>query len=349
MADPNNMPNPNSPANRPPLTPGQQDAAQRQVARGWAWVVERYPALGRYGPGIAFALTILAGGIGYSEYDKSMKGPAPAAVKDEPKPEPKPAPKVDPAVDFEPLLIELRSIGKRIDAGHARIEKLLTDEPPSPKPTPPGPVPAERFLPAEVVGNVGEPLYVKAQFVGELRWIVPPDTPAHWREHGDELQVTGKVDGQFRIGLAVITKGRIAPVEWTLVKVGRAPIPPPGPDPIPEPTDEFYKSLKAGWMMEAAADKAMRGDLAALYSESVGYAKNDKTLTTAKQLFDKMHAARLTLFRDAKDALPHTRAAITAYLDTNLPRTISAPLDEATRKKAATHFGVVSQYLSRLP
>lgn len=117
------------------------------------------------------------------------------------------------------------------------------------------------------------------------------------------------------------------------------------PTPEPEPSDEFFKSLQSAWQSESAADKTKRADLAALYRQSVNIARNDKSLATVKNLFDKMHAARVNLI---DEALPSVRAAITERLNANLPRLVMAPLDDATRQKAASEFDLISRYLEKL-
>lgn len=113
--------------------------------------------------------------------------------------------------------------------------KLLTgiakklDEKPKPDPDK-----DEVTIQAELEAKVGEPVFLSTKTKTVFRWIVLPDTQAHVREFGHELMIVPKADGHFRVGLVSLVKGKIGPVEWTLVKCGKGPQPPPEPKP-PEP------------------------------------------------------------------------------------------------------------------
>jgi hypothetical protein len=238
-----NMPNPNAPANKArsidPATPPPLTLAEREQMRGdWealtaalsdgrvtlaevrdlaqrAWAIP-WPKIFAIIKYVMVGLGLIGGITG------GVVGVQTVMTKDDVKPvTPTPTPKADP------LLVAIDSLGGKIDVLAAKMDAR-------PKPPKPGPVdPSASVLPVEVSGKVGEPLFVTASFAGELRWIVPPDAPTFSREFGLELMLVPKVDGQFRIGLATIAGGKIAPIEWMLVKVGKAPRPPP--EPVPEP------------------------------------------------------------------------------------------------------------------
>jgi hypothetical protein len=111
------------------------------------------------------------------------------------------------------------------------------------------------------------------------------------------------------------------------------PTPPKPPEPIP-PADPLAAALTKAFLLEAAADKANIGKLAQLYTQSAALA-NDPKQTTAGQLHDLLKAARIALIGET---LPNVRAVIMSDLNGVLPTATTAPLDAATRAKAAAEF-----------
>lgn len=120
---------------------------------------------------------------------------------------------------------------------------------------------------------------------------------------------------------------------------------PPGPG--PEPTDPLWQSLKAAWTAETASDKKDQAKrLAAFYREAETMAKTLQ-VPLAVDLHMAMVARRRTLGLDG--VLPAVRQALTEEFDKQLPRQTAAPLDSATREKAAVLFAKTATLLERLP
>ena len=154
----------------------------------------------------------------------------------------------------------------------------------------------------------------------------------------------GKVDL-----LTFLEGGKEADVVRKTVEVdsGKGPIPPPPDPPIPEPADELLKSLSAAWAMEFATDKLKRDDMAALYRKAAKWAREDTALTKVKDLADKVSVERKKL--RPNNELPNVHAVIIKRLDSTLPRTLNAPLDNTNRLKCSSEFDLIAQYLEKLP
>ncbi len=130
------------------------------------------------------------------------------------------------------------------------------------------------------------------------------------------------------------------------VDSGHAPQPPPDP-PKPPEDDELMKSLKAAWLLEMATDKGKRPGLAALYRKAADWARTDMSLVKVKDLADKVSAERKKLLPNGE--LPNIHAVVAKRLDSTLPRTVGAVLDNTNRLKCSSEFDLIAGYLEKLP
>lgn len=127
----------------------------------------------------------------------------------------------------------LSDLGAKMDASAKTLTQISMklDEKPIPKPEPDKDDVVT--IPAELIAKVGEPVFLTTKAKAAFRWVTLPDTQAHFREFGHELMIVPKTEGHFRVGLVSLVKGKISPVEWTMVKCGKGPQPPPEPEPKP--------------------------------------------------------------------------------------------------------------------
>lgn len=243
-------------------------------------------------------------------------------------------------------------------------------QPPAPRPPIDFPPDAVPFVPAPLP-NAATPiaadeLYVVQSDADMLAWTLPNGLLTITKESGP-VKLRGKfVGGAGKVETKTFAKKHVLIVEAAgtgqatllvvpvgalketdgvikLLDVTVAPRPPPIP-PTPIPTDPFAAALQAAFDKETPADKAKRGDLAALYSEAAkpsGMVYNPAN-TTAGGLHVAFKAARVAL---VGEALPAVRKIIQNELDATLPTLTAAPLDATTRDKIAAKFNQVSQFV----
>ncbi len=212
----------------------------------------------------------------------------------------------------------------------------------------------------KITGTLQTPAYRLVRLTAEgapagsaLVWDVTPEEVVDVEEAGGKLLFVGP-PGRYRVKCRAFTlkdgklTSEVARAEVTIGTPGPTPPPdptPPPPDPTPEPTDAFYLALKAAYAKDSVTDRAKRADLAAVFAAGADAVKS-ATVPTAFAYFQALQQARKARIGEA---LPQTRTAITAYLDTVLPRSTTAPLDDAARKLIATELGKVASYLGKLP
>ena len=183
-----------------------------------------------------------------------------------------------------------------------------------------------------------------------LIWDVDKEEVADVEELPGRLLFTGP-PGQYRIKCRAITlvNGKTnVETARTVVTIGDAPPPgpEPGPDPppTPMPVDDFGRDLLAAWKSEVSKDKTKLTLLKELFRTSSDQVKTS-SLPTVYDFYLSVNRARTVLIGDA---LPETRKAITSELDRTLPRTTTAPLDQAAKDLCSKEFAKVAQYLSYL-
>ncbi len=218
-------------------------------------------------------------------------------------------------------------------------------------------------LPATVSGDAGTFIPVVAQTEQEeVRWYSPDAGlsvfPPELLTNKKATVVVANKAGRYRLicWTATLQNAKAYPTVHasTVIVIGtpppepdpKPPVPPDPPDPpTPEPTDDFYKGLKAAWNKESIADKRFRDDYAALFRQMAGVVQNDKSLTTVIQFAQKQLEARRRLIGEA---LPETRGIIGAYLNSQLPHNLNTPLTDEVRGQYRTAYLKISDYLSRM-
>jgi hypothetical protein len=203
-------------------------------------------------------------------------------------------------------------------------------------------------LPFSVQAPAGAGLYF---------WSYPAGIVA--TDKGDRLEVTAAAKGETTVGVKMISadvdkdgkfRGFLTKFGSVTFTVGDVPQPkpptPPEPKPEPEPTDPLYQPLKAAWLKEA--DKAKRDTLAEVYSLLSDEAKAPGIWLDAKTVAE--FSQRATAARKAAigEALPLTRAVLTAELNKTLPTATAATMGQH-RAAVAAFYGRVADLLRKLP
>lgn len=213
--------------------------------------------------------------------------------------------------------------------------------------------------PAEVKTPVGRLAAVVIEWEGvELKWTAPDKDLDVFREYDQNpqkvrLRIIAYKAGTYKLSsIASGPKGQLSEFAHTIIIAGDAP--PPGPDPgpgpgptppKPEPTDEFYKALKAAWLLEPEATR--KGHLDKLLGIYDGAVSNVSSTTANVDAY----MAALTKARQDQigDALPKLRAAVSAKLNADLPRPVNTPFTDELRKQYKTAFELVVHHLEALP
>ncbi len=128
----------------------------------------------------------------------------------------------------------------------------------------------------------------------------------------------------------------VVSAEVVLTVTGPRPPPPP-------PVDQLVTDLQAAYTSEA--DPAKLKALTEIMGGVVTAAKASGTVTTTKQLQDKVHLA--TDLAVGVGKLPNTRKAIGAYLVTKLGNT-SQPMTDAVWQQAAIEYATVATALGKV-
>lgn len=128
---------------------------------------------------------------------------------------------------------------------------------------------------------------------------------------------------------------------WVTVGTPAPPTPPgPVPPPIPAPpNDQWWLALKAAFMTETPADKALIGKVAQVYQSAAGVIST-ATDTTIKGFVDR--AMTPLMAAQVGQSLIATRTAIGKALAGALPTEVNAPLDAAARAQCATAFARIA-------
>jgi hypothetical protein len=125
---------------------------------------------------------------------------------------------------------------------------------------------------------------------------------------------------------------------------GPGPGPEPGPVPPPSPPDPWFPKLKAAFDQEDAASRHQAGQLAAVYEEGAKLCF-DPSLKLVRDVDARIDAAASSLIQGS---LPKVRAAISECLNSVLPRSTKAPLDDPTRALCARELARVGKLLRAL-
>jgi hypothetical protein len=186
-------------------------------------------------------------------------------------------------------------------------------------------------------------------------WSYPPAVKA--TDLNERLEVTAAPVGELTVNVKVVSPRldkdgrflgfdtRLGRVTFYVGEVGPAPKP-PEPKPDVEPTDPLYQPLKAAWLKEA--DKAKRDTLAEVYSLLSDEAKAPGIWLDARTVAE--FSQRATAARKAAigEALPLTRAVLTAELNKTLPTATAATMGQH-RAAVAAFYGRIADLLRRLP
>jgi hypothetical protein len=195
------------------------------------------------------------------------------------------------------------------------------------------------------------PFTVSAPAGGGLHfWQYPAGVAA--TDKGDKLEVTAAPKGELTISVKLITadwdkKQFVTKFGSVTVCVGEVKPPkPPEPKPDVEPTDPLYQPLKAAWLKEV--DRAKRDTLAEVYSLLSDEAKAPGIWLDARTVAE--FSQRATAARKAAigEALPLTRAVLTAELNKTLPTATAATMGQH-RAAVAAFYSRIADLLRRLP
>lgn len=211
--------------------------------------------------------------------------------------------------------------------------------------------------PVKIVGPSGPvPPYtlIELQAEGDLTgaavlWDVSPDELADVRElPGGKVVFTGP-PGNYRITCTVVRlkDGQtIADRQRFKVTIG-TPVPPVPPvPPEPPPDDGLTKTLRAAYAAEADGQKAGQAAFLASVYRGAGVLVDRADITTNKQLLAALHTVVEAPGVGLKSTqLMVVRNAVADYLDAELGKSASAPVDKA---KARAAFARVAASLEAL-
>lgn len=201
-------------------------------------------------------------------------------------------------------------------------------------------------LPAEVKAPAGRLVKLAATTDGKfVRWLLM----------SEEADLVPFPDGKTALFCAP-KPGRYTVLAWTaagdvpseaarcVVVVGDAPGPPPQPPQPPQPpVDPLVAEFRKLLADDATPDKpAHLAQLTALYREAVKFADHPD-VKTAGELAARIRTAAATLL--PADALVAVRKRIAEEITKELPVDGDAPLDPATRRKAALLFARIATSL----
>lgn len=201
------------------------------------------------------------------------------------------------------------------------------------------PAPPYVKLPATVSHPVGCFIRVPAETNGTtVSWlstsanldIFPPDLLKDTKT----AVLVGKVPGVYHV-YAVSAKGdsvsKFAVCEVTVT----GSLPPPTPDPVPEPTDEWYPTLKSAYLGETPSAKLKISNLASLWRQSAAALDWTTVATTGDFMTKVIQPASASLIGGD---LMATRKALAAQMDKSLPTNPNQPLDAATKAQLKAAF-----------
>lgn len=214
------------------------------------------------------------------------------------------------------------------------------------------PLPAPKPEPwKELTCDVGSPVVLSAgENVKDVTWKLIDDAGgATLTAPPDSVHAVFVASKPGRYRFACIADGKAS---WTVMQAGDVPPgPPPGPGPTPpKPVDDLTKALQAAYTADAGPTKAADlRQLIALYQQAVEFARDDKTLTSAADLFARVSGAAATLLPDDPTTglrrLAGVRKVIAGELAGILPTDPDAPLTDAVRQAAATAFAKYAKAL----
>ncbi len=132
-----------------------------------------------------------------------------------------------------------------------------------------------------------------------------------------------------------------SPAAKCVVVIGDAPAPP-----APAPVDPFARDLQQLYERDSTKDKALHvAQLAVLYREAITFARKAE-VATAGDLAERIRTAASSLI--PADALVAIRKRVAEEIARELPVTSDAPLDSATRDRAAQLFERIANLLGEL-
>lgn len=242
-----------------------------------------------------------------------------------------------PVVDLGKQIADgFAGLGKQLDGISAKLDVKpippVPVDPDKPKPLPTKPI----TLPVSVETTVGGKLVrIAAKALGEVTWLIPPQSGIDVHPSGDVAILTALADGEYYVGALTVVGGKACAPEWCKVIVGKAPQPPPAPNPPqPEPPAPKVDSLSIVVVWESTDSKewvkGVIGDIAFWRSVPAKWYKIDKDQKDAdggliidshhyRQYMDK-HGLPTILYMDKTGLvvrampLPSTTAAIRATI-----------------------------------
>lgn len=205
-------------------------------------------------------------------------------------------------------------------------------------------------VPPQVQAQPSEPFRVELETDCKwVRWTIPPGltrVPPAWTSSGEkafvgfgpegvyEFKVEGTLQDVYREGKCVVFIGR------------PRPDPGPGPAPVP-PGDPLLADLQDLYRKDESPQKpAQRISLSRLYRSAADFAKNDATLETVGQLFNKLKLAGDLMV--GKGNLLALRERLKVEHAKVFPHAEGAPLDESLRDKASAYFARIADVLDSL-
>jgi hypothetical protein len=171
-------------------------------------------------------------------------------------------------------------------------------------------------------------------------------------ESTKEAVFSSPVPGKYKI-IVYTAAGDVPSQPYVCVVTveGDVPVPPtpptpPGPGPDPIPVDVLLQNLVKAYQADTTADKATKLQaLVTLWKSAAKNTVNDADIKTTGKLLEVLHnSAQQLLGND----LMGLREAIRVDLDSKLPKTATAALDDATRKAIAVHFQNVADALGKV-
>lgn len=207
------------------------------------------------------------------------------------------------------------------------------------------PPPAPK-IPAEVRGQPGERLNIRAESAGKVvRWYTPDTALVGASEqNGKFITVTSGCEGTYRLIAWTAVGDEPSDFAECKVVIARGVSP---PVPLP-PDDPLLTDLRRLYALEGAPDKAKHlNQLAGLYRQSAGFAVHD-SIGTVGDLLRKVAATATGLLPPATESLAGVRRRIADHLNNEIGTDAVAELTPALRERAAQAFAKVATILEVL-